>query len=123
MPRILHFSLATLFVVGMTAAPALARSHAGGDLALGKRVYQTNCATCHGMTGEGNGPASAALRPKPRNFVRENFKFGGTVPAVMHTIAHGIQGSAMPAWQGTLSPAKIHAVAQYVIAIHEHKVK
>jgi mono/diheme cytochrome c family protein len=26
------------------------------------------CVTCHGPKGEGNGPGSAALDPKPRNF-------------------------------------------------------
>ena len=32
-----------------------------------KRVFETVCFTCHGMQGAGDGPASAALQPKPRN--------------------------------------------------------
>lgn len=31
-------------------------------------IFVTRCAPCHGETGEGNGPASATLSPKPRNF-------------------------------------------------------
>ena len=33
----------------------------------GKALYQINCAPCHGTGGKGDGPASAALNPKPRN--------------------------------------------------------
>jgi cytochrome c553 len=31
----------------------------------GKKIAQVNCATCHGNTGTGNGPAAMALSPKP----------------------------------------------------------
>jgi mono/diheme cytochrome c family protein len=33
-----------------------------------KEMFKTRCATCHGETGHGDGPASAALTPKPRNY-------------------------------------------------------
>jgi mono/diheme cytochrome c family protein len=33
------------------------------------KKYNQLCATCHGATGEGNGPAGSALKPPPRNFV------------------------------------------------------
>jgi mono/diheme cytochrome c family protein len=36
-----------------------------------KIVYTTNCASCHGDKGEGNGPAAAALNPKPKNLTSE----------------------------------------------------
>ena len=31
-------------------------------------IFAARCGTCHGQTGEGNGPASSGLNPKPRNF-------------------------------------------------------
>jgi len=33
-----------------------------------KSVYKKKCLVCHGATGAGDGPGSAALDPKPRNF-------------------------------------------------------
>lgn len=33
-----------------------------------KEVYAQRCATCHGADGQGDGAASAALNPKPRNY-------------------------------------------------------
>lgn len=50
-------------------------SLAAGDAAKGKTLFETNCASCHGMTGEGNGPVGAALQPPPRNFTKGVFKF------------------------------------------------
>lgn len=33
----------------------------------GHALYQQDCSACHGATGQGNGPAAAALATKPRN--------------------------------------------------------
>lgn len=30
-------------------------------------IYSTRCVTCHGPSGKGDGPAGAALSPKPRD--------------------------------------------------------
>jgi mono/diheme cytochrome c family protein len=34
----------------------------------GKEIYEKKCALCHGTKGDGKGPASAGLNPKPTNF-------------------------------------------------------
>jgi mono/diheme cytochrome c family protein len=35
------------------------------SIARGKQLYDTQCATCHGAKGKGDGPAGAQLSPKP----------------------------------------------------------
>ena len=34
----------------------------------GKEIYEQKCGLCHGVKGDGKGPASAGLNPKPTNF-------------------------------------------------------
>jgi mono/diheme cytochrome c family protein len=41
----------------------------------GKVVYDTNCSSCHGPTGKGDGPVGQALNPRPRDFSTGDFKF------------------------------------------------
>ena len=38
------------------------------SLKLGKKIYSKMCWTCHGVEGKGEGPAAAALNPKPADF-------------------------------------------------------
>ena len=63
-------------LLGAALAFAPVAAHAAGDAAKGKTLYDTNCASCHGATGAGDGPVGAALpEPKPRNFQQGSFKF------------------------------------------------
>jgi mono/diheme cytochrome c family protein len=43
-----------------------------GDVAAAQaeaeKIFSERCVTCHGANGAGDGPASAGLVPKPRNF-------------------------------------------------------
>jgi mono/diheme cytochrome c family protein len=48
------------------SASAAAPAAAAVDEAL--QIFATRCVTCHGSQGAGDGPGSAALDPKPRNF-------------------------------------------------------
>ncbi len=34
----------------------------------GKEIYEKKCVLCHGVEGDGKGPASTGLNPKPTNF-------------------------------------------------------
>ncbi len=38
------------------------------DAKVGKADYQVYCASCHGETGEGDGPVAQALSPKPARY-------------------------------------------------------
>jgi len=38
-----------------------------------KATFEMVCSTCHGMTGAGDGPAGAALDPRPANFGEAEF--------------------------------------------------
>lgn len=49
-----------------TTAPAAASNTP--NVEKGKEIFAQRCVPCHGTAGHGDGPASAALDPKPRKF-------------------------------------------------------
>lgn len=88
-------------------------------LNLGRQVYIEYCMACHGMTGEGNGPASKGSLPPPRNFTQGLYKFGlskdGGLPSdedFARIIKKGLHGTGMLAWD--IAPKQLYAVTQYL---------
>lgn len=69
-------------------------------IAKGKTLFATNCSSCHGADGRGDGPAAAALNPKPRNFHEGYWRYGGGLARVVRTISEGSPGTAMAAFAG-----------------------
>jgi cytochrome c oxidase cbb3-type subunit 2 len=90
-------------------------------ISYGKEVYQRRCLGCHGVDGDGNGPAAAFIqRDRPRNFTLGVFKFratpSGSLPDdgdLMRTLIRGVRGTAMPTWH-ELSEKDRMSVIQYV---------
>ena len=97
----------------------------GLDYQEGARLYRRDCASCHGVAGDGDGAlaeTNALLRP--RNFREEPFRFLSTqngVPTqgdLVKTIRRGIPEAGMPP---TLqcSPEETETLAEYVWALFQ----
>ena len=89
------------FSVLVLAAGLLLLSAHAVDAAppAGELFYRRYCAACHGVEGRGDGPASAALSPRPTDLTR----IDSSVPELMRQIdgrrtirPHGT--AAMPVW-------------------------
>lgn len=50
------------------AAPTTASAPSPEDVKQAAEIFAGRCTPCHGPRGRGDGPASAGLTPKPRNF-------------------------------------------------------
>jgi len=118
-------ALAAVLAIGFTTA-----AHAAGDAAKGKVIFTTNCASCHGDDGKGDGPVGVALNPRPRDFTKAEFKFDaakdgkpGGDAALTNVIKNGAGaygGSPLMApWGGTLSDAQIQDVIAYIRTFHK----
>ena len=96
-----------------TAQPAADTGAVAADpVAAGKQVYLARCALCHGPEGKGDGPASAALNPKPRNHTDGTYMNSRTDEQLLQVIRNGKGG--MPAWKAVLSEQEIQSVLKYV---------
>src|SRR4051812_9412553 len=84
---------AVLLALALVLAPLASHAADTADL------YQARCAVCHGVAGQGDGPAAALLTPAPRDFTTGVYKFrstpSGTLPTeadVLRTITRGLPG-------------------------------
>jgi len=88
----------------------------------GFALYRKHCLHCHGVSGAGDGPTSAFLYPRPRDYRKGIFKFtstvGGQKPTrddLRKTIRHGLHGTSMPAFEALMGDAEIEQVLDYMI--------
>ncbi|MBC7878638.1 MAG: cytochrome c [Anaerolineales bacterium] len=81
-------------------------------VAAGKDVFLSSCQTCHGPQGHGDGPASGALNPAPKNLaelqaaVEDDYLFW--------RISTGKDGTSMIAWEGILTEEQIWQVVSFI---------
>ncbi len=86
-------------VIYAVLAPALALLIAGcasGHLSppSGKAVYETHCASCHGIDGRGGGPVAETIAMPVPDLTRLSARSGGAMPR--DTISAYIDGRNMP---------------------------
>ncbi len=85
------------------------------QIARGEQLFKINCSSCHGTMGKGDGPASANLNPKPRDFHSGTGWINGRrLSQMFKTVSDGIPGSAMVSFAGALSPSDRIAVIDYI---------
>jgi len=97
---------------GPSRAPNLQE---GADPALierGAGLFRENCASCHGISGRGDGARAVGLLPQPANLAMVEYSDG----RLSHTLWNGVPGSAMPRWN-RLNAADLQAVGAYVRTI------
>lgn len=81
-PRVRAALLGTSLLVAVAIPVGHAASEAGDSVLApaGAEMFEQYCASCHGMSGEGNGPAAAALNVRPADLTRIAARRGGNFP-------------------------------------------
>ena len=83
------------------------------SIARGKEVFAASCVACHGDTGRGDGPAAGAFDPPPANLHEDHVQIL-TDGAMFSIIHNGVEGSGMPAFEGTIGEEDIWNVVNYI---------
>jgi copper transport protein len=112
--------LVGLMMAAVSAPDLLARLNPGGEpvpaspgsITAGAKLYQEECAVCHGIEGDGDGPQAASLEPPPASL---------RIHVPLHTdrdlysfISQGFPGTAMPAFEGGLASEEIWHLVNYL---------
>jgi cbb3-type cytochrome c oxidase subunit III len=84
------------------------------SLDTGKALFAGLCASCHGGSGAGNGPAAGALTPSPTNFHLKK----PTEERAWEVLENGVPGTAMPPWKDQLSEDQRHALVEFVCSLY-----
>lgn len=104
-------------ILGSVAAPSQAATVAKNPMPeateafveKGRVIYMKRCSFCHGLMGDGNGPAAEFMDPRPRDFTLGTFKFrttqSGELPTdadLFRTVSRGLQGTGMQAFDNEI---------------------
>lgn len=108
-------------VAGFALALGVAASAAADE--AGRKLYDKNCAQCHGEKGDGNGPAAPHLSPRPRDLTLGKYKIRTTANGELPTdedlkniIRRGMPYTSMPPWNFT--DAELTSLVDYVKTFH-----
>lgn len=82
-------------------------------LARGAEVYRAACASCHGNSGLGDGPAGVGLDPPPANLADAALLRDASPLDFYRRITIGVAGTAMPSFETALPADDRWAVAVY----------
>lgn len=85
-----------------------------GDSARGHGLYMANCTTCHGTSGQGDGPRAYFIYPRPRNFLLAESRARLHRPVLFNAIRRGVPGREMPAWSKVMNDQQIADITEYV---------
>ena len=78
----------------------------------GAEVFKNNCVACHGEQGHGDGPAGAALNPRPKNLLELAAIVGDDY--LFWRVSTGKEGTSMVAWKGVLTDEQIWQVISFI---------
>jgi len=82
------------------------------NLTSGMKIYQSNCAACHGDVNRPHALLSDSLYPRAPQFVEEAPDMPGYQN--FYIIEHGVRLSGMPAWNRSLSKEQIWQVTTFL---------
>ncbi|MDX6709044.1 MAG: cytochrome c oxidase cbb3-type subunit, partial [Blastocatellia bacterium] len=83
------------------------------EVAQGRALFESNCASCHGSAGKGDGGASLSLLPKPANLTAARF----SDERLSSVLWNGVVGSSMPPWR-QLPTEDLRSLVAYVHDLH-----
>jgi mono/diheme cytochrome c family protein len=81
------------------------------SLALGKKLFETACFACHGLSGQGDGPAGIALNVKPTDLTAETM-WKQSDGAIFWKLSTG--RTPMPAFEGLYSDVDRWNIVNYM---------
>src|SRR4029077_7038593 len=87
------------------------------SISAGKKLFSSNCVSCHGETGLGDGKMATQLNPKPANLVDETWIHGSSDGEIFIVIRDGVKDTGMKAFGSKMPAHQIWDVVNYLRSI------
>jgi high-affinity iron transporter len=117
MPPVEVKALEQRFAGALGSEAALELPAKAVDLAEGHALFQKTCASCHGTSGKGDGPAGAAMNPRPPA-VGDAATMRDVSPATMYRIISvGIGGTPMTGYAAQMTPEQRWNIVSYLMSL------
>ena len=84
------------------------------NASAGRALYEQNCASCHGTSGQGDGPAARGMTPQPPAIGDANAMADRTPALLFRVISVGIAGTPMVAWGDQLTADQRWDIVAYL---------
>lgn len=111
----MKLSLGTVALMTALAIPATIQA---ADVDHGKKLYETYCTQCHGLSADGKGINAAHLAVQPRNHTDRAEMSARTDEDLFKAIKEGGQAVnksiLMPNWDGNIDDDGIHDLVAYL---------
>ena len=82
--------------------------------AAGKKLFDAQCASCHGTAGKGDGKGGAALNPKPSDLTDAEWKHGSSDGIMFVVVRDGVPKTGMRGYASRMTTNDIWHIVNYV---------
>ena len=119
MKKYIIIIISFIFFAALNSRYINAQYFKGNDYEKGKAIYKNKCQFCHGIMGDGKGPASEPLLGHPEDFTDSAFWKDDVPKKIDETIRKGKQ--MMPAFD--LEPGQIKAITVYITGTYKNSTQ
>jgi high-affinity iron transporter len=111
------------FLTSLGAAGAMDMPTGPLDTAAGHRLFAQSCASCHGISGAGDGPAGQNVDPKPPPIGVRAETADLTPTLAYNVISVGVRGTSMPGFASVLTPQDRWNIVNYIYTLRGEPMK
>ncbi|MDH5476792.1 MAG: c-type cytochrome [Nitrospinota bacterium] len=119
--KLIKITIIAAMAAGFTSGQALAKA----NILMGKRLFNSYCAVCHGTNGKGAGPLAEKLKTEnpPADLTGDKYQSKSVDELLKLVQGYNRSDSAMPKWENVIPEGNMRSLAEYVLSLTQTDVR